>query len=78
MVQEYLDILNSHFGGDSAAKMITRKAATFRETMTWKFDIMSLDSISVRLLAVTADSLIPQRGCRCCARPILMYSGFLI
>jgi hypothetical protein len=58
MVQEYLDILNSHFGGDSAAKMITRKAATFRETMTWKFDIMSMDSISVGLLAVTADSLI--------------------
>jgi hypothetical protein len=58
MVQEYLDILNSHFGGDSAARMITRKAAIFRETMTWKFDIMSMDSISVGLLAVTADSLI--------------------
>ena len=58
MVQEYLDILNSHFSEDTAVRMITRMTVSFRETMTWKFDVMSMDSISVGLLAVTADSLI--------------------
>ena len=58
MVQEYLDILNGHFGEDSAARMITQKKNIFRETMHRKFGFMSIDSITVDILAATADSLI--------------------